>query len=278
METTRISIGAYRASKKRLIDIEKDNCSSIYAIPCSGDKDWYELADNSALIYYYHVCEKLKLKTKFISDEYSFYEIYNIGYMRSKGLDNIRKNLKRVDLYESESTTDLIHIFHLNSKFTQAHLKKLAEQEIKRRNTNLTPEPAYNLDPELHHILVEPSIRLNNLCNNHLNKLSSRTIGTDIIKLTHAILLSYHAITFYKPNERTKIIKRLTTIHRDLRTLLAHIQIASELKLWDVSICAKIAEPLTRAVKITEHHIKNMSKNQNHIINPKPNKKDTILE
>ena len=271
----KISIRAYRAAKRQLIELELENYDSILAIPCSGDKEWYEIAEHSALIYHARVCEKLHLRTKFFSDDYSYYDRYNIGYMRTRGLDTIRNNLKRADIYDSESNLDLICIFKLNTTFSKKQVKEFLLAETERRKQNLAPEPPNNLDPELHHILADAAARLHRLCNSNLDALNRVTNGHKIIRLIDSALFTYHAITYYKPNQNHIITEKLTQMHKNLLTLIIEIQILGETKLWDLTVCSSIATPLIKADDIVKRHIKKLSHHPERAINPKPTRTDT---
>lgn len=238
-------------------------------IPCSGSQDWHELAEHSALIYYYNICKKLNLKTKFYADDHIYYDSYKIGYIRSKGVDNIRTNLKKTHLYKSESITDLIHVFKLNTIYTAKQLIEFEKQEVARRICNITPLQPTNLDPELHQLLVECASRLHRLCNSHLDRLSCNSNGIRIIRLADSVLIKYHQITYYKPNQTKLILEYLNQMQADLSNLLIEIQTLGELKLWDLEICASVAEPIIKSRGIVKRHIKNLSKINPGTINPK---------
>lgn len=65
----------YRVLKRDLIGVEEENTGEIIMQKCAGKGDWFEIADNSALIYYYYVCQVLKVKNLRFEDDYnSFYE------------------------------------------------------------------------------------------------------------------------------------------------------------------------------------------------------------
>ena len=79
----------FRRNKRRLITMERDNYDRIIMLPRAGekgvDKNWYEIAEHSALIYYYEVCEPLGESVNFTNDVDSYYDRYEIGLVCMNG-------------------------------------------------------------------------------------------------------------------------------------------------------------------------------------------------
>lgn len=236
------SIRQYRELKRKLKKYESQNYNKIYLIPCNGNSDWHELAEHSALIYYYEVCKKLNSKTKFFADTLSFYDQYDIGYIRTLGIDHLRDNLKKVKLYQKESNNNGIRIFSLNKTFTADCIRKLWQEEKARRANNLTPTDAYNLDPELHQLLVALSIRLHSLCNNRLDKLSAHTNGVIIVRLADALLANYHRLTMVKQASSPEVAILLDTMRKDVLSLIVQIKVLSDIKMLSLETIASLSE------------------------------------
>ena len=255
-ENPDISVKEYRATKRKLKELEKKNCQKIIAIPCSGDQGWYEIAERSALIYYYEVCQKLDTKNKFLADNHSYYDQYEIGYMRSKGVDIIRERIKQAGLYLSESETNNIYTFNLNAKFSNQKLATLKKREHGRRLNNLTPIQANNLDPELHHLLSTSATRLHRICGSRLDKLSSRINGTKIINLIDSLLIKYHQTTMLSKHHCKRIRSQLESMRKDIYQLILEVKILGEAKLWDLELCASISESLYGARDRIETHLR----------------------
>lgn len=255
-----ISIKQYRNIKRNLEEMEATNFDSVIVIPCNGNQDWHEIAEHSALFYYYDVCRKLKLKNKFMADTMSFYNQYQIGYMRSLGVDAIRQNLKKVDLYKAEEKRAHFTIFKLKKSYTEAEIKELEHAENERRLHNLTVAETNNLDPELHQILTNLAIRLHRICNSRLDRLSSQTIGTDIIRLIDDALEKYHQLTLIRKDNKEKIIDKFHAMRKDIYSILIKVKIIGEAKLWDLELCASISEPLNAAKEKIEKNLKELIK------------------
>lgn len=242
--------------------MEKTNYDSLIIIPCSGDKGWHEFAEHSALFYYYDVVESLKLKHHFFADTMSFYDQYEIGYMRTLSIDSIRTNLKRAKLYKSEETKSFFTIFKLNKTYSLEDIKALESKEQARRLENLTVNEAVNLDPELHQILTNLAIRLHRLCNGKLDKLSSQTRGVEIINLIDNVLVEYHQITMMKGLPKSTIAAKFTDMRKEIYQLIFLIKVLGEAKVWDLEICISISEPLVNAKNRIELNIKKYIKEQ----------------
>lgn len=255
-QTNATSIKQYRELKRKLQKYEIDNFNKIYLIPCNGDSDWHELAEHSALIYYYEVCQKLGSKTKFFADTLSFYDQYKIGYIHTLGVNRIRDNLKEIGLYKSETKDGGILIFKLNKTFTAGEIQTLWQQEKARRLKNITPLEAHNLDPELHQILTALSTRLHSVCNNRLDKLSSHTNGATIIQLITELLANYHRLSMFKNPSPEKLTKFLIKMRKDVYDLAIYIQILGESRLLDLETIAS----LSNSVFLVRDRIENQLK------------------
>ncbi|MBR0242527.1 hypothetical protein IJQ51_01065 [Candidatus Saccharibacteria bacterium] len=258
-----ISIKQYRNIKRNLEEMEKTNYDSIIIIPCSGNKGWHEFAEHSALFYYYDVCEKLRLSHRFFADTMSFYDQYEIGYMRTLSIDSIRTNLKRAKLYKSEETKSFFTIFKLNKAYRIEDVQALEKMERARRLKNLTVEEAVNLDPELHQILANLAIRLHRLCNNNLDRLSSQTRGIEIINLIDNLLVEYHQITMMKHLPKSTIAAKFTDMRKETYQLIFLTKVLGEAKIWDLEVCASISEPLIAAKAHIENNLKKFVKDPN---------------
>ena len=260
--TLSISTKVYRSLKNKLKRSESSNYDSIFMIPCSGNNGWYEIAEHSALLYYYEVCQnpKLQLSPNFFSDDTSFYNQYEIGYLRTKNPHDICDNIKTAGLYESESQSGAIYIVKLNTKFTPEHLKELQGKERGRRLSNLTPGKTDNLDPALHQALISLGTRLHRICSSHLDKLSSHVNGVRILNLSDNLLISYYHLTYYTKSDTAKIRSTLETMRRDIYNLTIEIQILGSLKLWSLEVCASLALSLEKIRDYIEADLKRIIK------------------
>ncbi len=255
-----ISMKRYRQYKLKLRNLERVNCDTVMMIPCAGSKNWHELAEHSALIYYYEVCSKLRRKIKFYADTLSLYDQYKIGYIRSLGVETIRENLKKVELYKSESKEGDLIVFQLKTRFSRKRFQEMYEMEMARRQENLAPEPTGLLSPKLYQILVQLSRHLHSLCNQHLDKLSSQTNGADIIRLIDGTLELYYQVAMMSVKPVPKIIEKYTEMRKAIYALMVKIRVLGEISLWDPELCSKITEPLAQARDLVEQELRKLLK------------------
>lgn len=242
-----ISINEYRDNKRKIIQTESDNYNKVVVIPCSGDKDWYEMAEHSALIYQYGVCAKIGKKVRIHVDTNSYYDSYKIGYVRSKTIKPIRDSLKAAELYQSEQKNGHIYIFTLNKTFTKQQIDQFKKAEEKERIRNLSPLPVHNLDPELYRQLIFVGTRLRQLCTAKLDHPTRNILGDDLLRLIYGLIETYHKLTFFPPAAYAKRIHYLDQMRRDLFDLILKIQIAGELKIWNFETCIALGAPLDDA-------------------------------
>lgn len=251
-----VTIQQYRINKRILKNLEANNHDQIIVMPCDGEKGWCDIAENSALIYYYEVRMKLNGKNKFFADNKSYYDQYEIGYMRTKGVDSVRKSLKELNLLESEFVKDeFFHIFQLKHKFSTEHLNKLRKREFRRRLENSSPVETSHLDPELWQNLATASTRLHQLCTHRLDHLSSNTNGARIIALIDSMLGDYHRLVTIPEKNIAKARAILKTMAETVENLIIEIKILGDANLWAPELCNKSFEPLLVAqerIKILE--------------------------
>ena len=244
-----ISIKQYRSIKRYLKKLEAENCNRVMMAPCNGKSNWYEIAEHSALFYYYEVCQALNKKTKFFSDTDSFYDQYEIGYIRSKGVANVRKNLRDLGLYGSEHMEQEIYVFVLKKNFSKKEIEELQKREEERRMQNLTPTPVSNIDPDLYRSIVSVAARLHKICISRLDKLASSVNGAEIVKLADSLIEDYQVIAMLKPSAKLKIRTRLENMRRTIYLLIIKVKVLGEVRLWSLELCISITEDL--------HEIKN---------------------
>lgn len=133
----------FRRNKRRLIAMERTNYDRIIMLPRTGekskDKNWYEIAENSALLYYHEVCETLGETVNFSSDIDSYYDRYEVGLICMNGATKLRLLLKKAGLYGGEGEEGEegeYYVFRLKQKFSEGHMRELRRKEFARRKAN----------------------------------------------------------------------------------------------------------------------------------------------
>ena len=239
-----ISIEKYRELKQTLKKYEADNNSQIILIPCSGNTGWYEIAERSALFYYYKVCLPLSLKVNFENDADSFYTPYDIGRIRIRNPAKVVERIKRVGLYEKSGTKSNCIIIFLRTKYTEEEIAHLKDAELARRSGNSRIINITFIDPTLFQALSEASTRLHKSCMSQLDRLSSQTNGQRIVSTIDGMLLKYYRMCHSKKNVFPS--KTWRDLYDDTETLLFEIEILGETKLWNRDTCLSIGKIILR--------------------------------
>lgn len=238
-----VSIKDYRRLKRIIKTMEATNYDKIIVATCDGKEGWRDIAEHSALIYYYAVRKKLNGQNKFMSDANSFYTRYDIGYMRTKGLNAVRDNLIKLGLYKSERAENkYIHIFELSYTFTQQELDDYYKQEIERRLKNSLPLDAEVIDPKLWHQIVHLSTVLHTKTNHNLGKITGEANGVRIITLADNMLKNYLRTSVTGDDHDQKAIGYLELMQTDLCELSLEIKVLSALKQWGPELCVSLMD------------------------------------
>lgn len=255
-----ISIRKHRNIKARIKRLEHKNYDTIYCLPCAGDKGWYEIAERSALFYYYGACHTLGIRAKFNADTASFYDQYELGFIRFRGVDSLRENLQKAGMLDDEKRDDGVYVFKLKYQYSEQEISEMIKREKTRRNRNLATVPTGSLDPHLHQYLVHSSARLHRLCNGRLDKLSSQQNGARIVRLIDNLLLIYYQLAMFEKTPVPQVVTKFEEMRHDIYALIIEVQILSVARLWDAEVCASICETLFLARDRIELNLKKYQK------------------
>lgn len=249
----------FRKAKARLIEREKNNYNKIILIERSGekdkDKDWYEFAEHSALIYYYQVCAPLKEQVKFAEDINSYYDSYKIGLICTNGLNRVRMLVRKAGLYEGEKEYKGGHIFVLKRTYTVQEMAEMKQREIERRKRNNQIIPITFSDPELYIHLRNAGERLHRVCNSKLDKLSMMTTGKRMVVLIDKVMNNYQMVNQLQERAVRQRMAFWEAIYQDMRALAIEVQTAVMLKVMNSAEGMKICGELRPAYeKVKEYH------------------------
>lgn len=251
----------YQSAKRALLKKEKNNYNRLYFIYCSGNQGWLETAEHSALIYYYEIVNRYGLKNRFFSDETSFYDRYEIGYIRTSNLDDVRHWLEKANLYKGEGRdTQRIFYFELNKIFTNQELDHYLTLEKQHRLEQNSITPARNLSPEFYQLLTNVGGRIYHVCNNQLSRLACDTNGIRIATALTNVIVFYHHLTCYPKNATTRIVNKWTDIYTNLYTLLYEFRALSDLRLVNRETCIGVDEILNRLIDIAKKELRTAKK------------------
>lgn len=224
-------------------------------IPCDGEMGWCEMSEHSALIYKYMVCLPLGVPVTMTDDLDSFYIQYEVGRIRTRGFDVVRRRLKSAGLYKNETEKDRCIIFRLNRRYSEKELTKMREEEEMRQAAMNSIVKVNFSDPVLYQKLIEVATRLHRICYRKMDKLSSATNGARIVEIIDKMILRYYEMTETKSSAEEKMLE-WEKMRRDTQRLLIELQIVSGLKLWTKEICAKVGESVLEIRKRIDNNIK----------------------
>ncbi|MBR2543462.1 hypothetical protein IKF03_02615 [Candidatus Saccharibacteria bacterium] len=210
------------------------------------------MAENSALIYYYHILEALKIKVNFESDQDSYYNPYEIGRIRLRNLDNLAERIKRARYFKKHQIKNHCHIFTLNKTFSPEEIAELKTAEENRREKTKAILKINFSDPTLYYFLIVASKELHKNCGAKLDKLSSQQNGARIVNLIDGIILKY----YQKSQTKTKPGKDFwEEILADTNQIIYEINLLTETGLWGAKTSLDNSTNILRIKSRIEGHL-----------------------
>ena len=246
----------YDRLKRRAIKFEEKNRKYILVIPCDGEAGWCEMSEQSALMYKYWVCAPLGVPVTMTDDFDSFYIQYDIGRIRTRGYDTVRRRLKKAGLYKDEKMQDRCVIFELKNQLTVKELEKLKNEEATRQLAINSIVKVSFMDPALYQKMMEVATRLHRVCYRRMDKLSSATNGERMVKLIDETIRIYYKIAECGKNQPEELLTYWKEMRQMLHNLLIELQIVAGLKLWTRESCVKIGESVLEMQDRIDRQIK----------------------
>ena len=243
----------FHRNKHKLIQLERQNYDRIIVIERTGkkgeDRDWREIGDHSALLYYYQICEPLGEQVNFKNDVDSYYERYEIGLICMNGLTKMRMLIKKSGLYESEQSQGPFRVFKLKKTFTSEDMRRLMQKERKRRKEANEIIKVDFSDPELYICLREVAKKLHKICNEHFDHLSRDTIGRKIVTLADENLTDYRKLCTLSEKKTKEKIELWRKIYYGVRDLAHGVQTATGIEVMNSTDGASVSESLRKALR-----------------------------
>ncbi len=257
LERCELDRTTYRSLKRDLIGIEEENCGEIILQKCSGKGDWFEIADHSALMYYYYVCQPLKIKDIRFEDDYdSFFDQYKIGRIRVRGVGTVRKRIQQAKLYNSEYVVTGRMVFVLKKPFSKDRIATMKKREAKRRlNLNKTIEIKH-ADPLFYRNLIELMKWLHRCCSSKMDKLNSQTNGVRMVTLADGIMAKYLHSTDLSDDNNEGRKDDWIQIRKMIYQLKYEIQIVDMAGIWGPDICVRLFEQNNELLKLASGNLR----------------------
>lgn len=244
----------YDRLKRRAIKFESTNRKYILVLPCDGNQGWCEVSEHSALIYKYKVCLELGASVTMTDDFDSFYIQYDIGRIRTRGYDTVRRRIKKAGLYWREIVKDKCVVFELNTAFSEKEIAKMHEEEVRRQNEINSIVKVQFADPILFQMITEVATRFHRICFRRMDRVSSATNGERIVNMADEMIRLYYDLTMKKKTheERMVVWEKMMDLSQKL---LVEVQIVAMLKLWTRDACVKVGEKVLELQKRIEKNL-----------------------
>lgn len=271
----RITESQHESIKRTIMKKEETNFDSIYFVPCSGNSGWYEIAEHSALIYYFEVVKTLKLKTPMHEDTMSFYTHYKYGLIRTNNPDYIKENVRRCNLLETISTDRDIITLKLNKSFTNEQIDGYWQQLNAERIKRASILEASNASPEFHLIISSLGKEALRSCASRMDKIHRKYLSETFISYIAEIdrlYLQSNYLNRKKVPERVK--KKWEAIIEITYNAIVELQTMNDFGVWDEGLIARFGDKILRARAIARQEIAKLEKEIKNQQNRKSHKKE----
>lgn len=265
MELEKMSLDrkTYRALKRDLIGAEEENFGEIVMLKCSGNGDWFEVAEHSALMYYYLICQPLKVKNLNFENDYdSFFEQFRIGRIRTRGTATVRSRIQQAGYYSNEFVMTGKLIFVLKKPISRDKMESLKKREAKRRlDLNKTIEIKH-ADPLFYRNLAEMIHWLHINCSSKMEKLNSQTNGARMVTLADGIMAKYLHSTDLPDGSKEGRKEDWIQIRKMVYKLKYEVQIVDIAKIWTPEVCVKLFEQVGELLRLANANLSKMLKGE----------------
>lgn len=268
----RISRNLHDKLRRKAIIFERtQNDHYILMVPCEGVKGWYEMGDESALLYKYEVCDKIGVHAELKDDFDTFYNQYKIGRVRTRHPDTVIEHVKRAGLYAVDIEREHCIFVELSEKYTKEQIDQLKEEE-KARQTSLTDIVETKvLDPALKVMMTDVAARLHRLCLQKMDKVARDSNGIRITERCDKALMAYYYIALRTEASDEDLLEMWRRLREHVFAIEVELQIIVDLKLWKRIQVVALGETVVEIGKRADKHIAKLEEK----INKKRRKSET---
>lgn len=230
--------------------MEKENNNRLI-IFCST-QGLCKIVGNSALFYTYEIAKRIGRKQVNLRIDDDFYAKSETGVVSVRLDENMKERLKSLSiLYDTEESTDQIHIFNLPWKYSDAEigrLKNLSKDLKEKINAVVTPKspiPVLNFKlEELNQIIYFQMAKF--------QPLARETIGKLAFEKSNSMLLEYIKMS----NGAQKESEAFLQIYQGAQFIKYQLKNIENLRLIDRQNICKIAEKLIEIERIVAKQYK----------------------
>lgn len=255
-EEIRKSYAEYRTVKRKVIDLETRNFSHLVLFPASDkdtneEKRWYNMGGNSAIIYAYEIAPRIKREVALRHDMDNGDDKFHSGMCSIADLELLKTKLEEIGITKVRTLKDGIVIFDLKREYTKTEIREMQKQEQKRLDQLNKLIYSKILFPDIHRQILELEKTIPAKVKK-MDKTYREVIGIRMIDSLMELMRAYSRMAHGDITEAEGGAAMLLA----LDDMLGEIAIFNELKLWEVSACARVGQVVVGAKQLIKGRIK----------------------
>lgn len=250
----------YNQIKRRVLKIEKTNSRYLVLFPASdietNEKNkFYNMGGASAIIYVHEIGPRIKRKPTLRRDMDSGNdgEKFHSGICSIADVNKLEEKLAEIGIKKVKvEDDDGLIIFKLHRDYPKEEIREMLKQEQKdldNLNKLLYSKVLY---PDIHRQVIELKKIVPAKVKN-MDKTYREVIGMKMID-SLMLLVRYYSEMAHGDIDELEAGKRMMS---ELDMMLATISVFNELKLWDVSACARVGTIIISARQLIRGRILN---------------------
>lgn len=249
-----------REFKEYAVGFEKTNNKCIFVFPCNGNLGWYEMGDNSAVIYSHVVCKPQGFKTELQDDWDSYYDQFEIGRIRCNSITTVEKRIMATGLFREKVTKGKTLFFVLKKPLVKSEVDDLIAAEKARQAAINKVVAVTNVDARLDQMILEVIARLHNACLRHMDSLSAGSSGVRIVNLCTDLQIKYLMICEAPKRPASERLEEWKELRRIAHQIVLEINVVIGLRIWKRSKYVSVVEKLKTIEERIDTHIMKLDK------------------
>lgn len=252
----------YYEMKKKIIEFEEKNTRYIVLWPASdakvrGEDKFYNMGGTSAVIYIHELCPRINRKATLRRDMEHGDARFAMGICSVRNIAKLTELLAEIGIKRDEDMTigddenDLI-FYKLNREYGRTEVKEMLKQEQDRLDEVNRLLYSEVLFPDIHKRILELKkiipTKLKNMDKGY-RSLVADPIMMELMNLTHLYSMMAHGdLELLDAAEKMRI---------EVDKLQADVSMLNELRVWEVSTCARVAISLGEIKRLIKGKIIN---------------------
>lgn len=247
----------YYAMKKKVIELEERNKRYLVLWPASdadvNENTFYNMGGTSAIIYVHEIAPRLKRKATLRRDMEHGEARFHSGICSVRDIDKLTELLKTLNIERLERKIDdgLIY-YKLGRDYEKTEIKEMLRLEQNRLDELNRLLYSQVLHPEIHKYIIEIKrlipAKVKNMDKGYRDLFGPQIVD-NVMKLIHTYSMMAHGDLDEKEAAHM-LMKYLDMLQVD-------VSMINELKLWEVSSCARVALIFTEMKKSIKGRILN---------------------